>query len=80
MQTHVRSPIHISAIMSGPICGMLGVSWAAVLSRAGIVQTERDDRALLVSADVDLSRFRAAPGARSSRLAFEGDRAFPSQR
>ena len=29
--------------------------------------------------DVDLSRFRAAPGARLSHLSFEGDRAFPAQ-
>ena len=28
---------------------------------------------------VDLSRFRAAPGARLSHLSFEGDRAFPAQ-
>ncbi len=28
---------------------------------------------------LDLSRFRAAPGARLSHLSFEGDRAFPAQ-
>ncbi len=28
---------------------------------------------------VDLSRFRAAPGARLGHLAFESDRAFPTQ-
>ena len=28
---------------------------------------------------VDLSRFRAAPGARLSHLSFEGGRAFPAQ-
>jgi len=28
---------------------------------------------------MDLSRFRAAPGARLSHLSFEGDRAFPAQ-
>lgn len=29
--------------------------------------------------ELDLSRFRAAPGARLSHLSFEGDRAFPAQ-
>ena len=29
--------------------------------------------------DLDLSRFRAAPGARLGHLAFESDRAFPTQ-
>ena len=29
--------------------------------------------------NLDLSRFRAAPGARLSHLSFEGDRAFPAQ-
>jgi len=28
---------------------------------------------------LDLSRFRAAPGARLGHLAFESDRAFPTQ-
>ena len=32
-----------------------------------------------VNASLDLSRFGAAPGARLSHLAFEGDRAFPAQ-
>ena len=51
MQTKERSPIYTSAVLSGPICGMLGVGWDEVLTRAGIVATERDDRAFLVSAD-----------------------------
>ena len=33
----------------------------------------------LSKAILDLSRFRAAPGARLSHLSFEGDRAFPAQ-
>lgn len=51
MQTQERSPIYTSAVLSGPICGMLGVGWDAVLTRAGIFATERNDRAFLVSAD-----------------------------
>jgi lambda repressor-like predicted transcriptional regulator len=34
---------------------------------------------LIAGAKVDLSRFRAAPGARLGHLAFESDRAFPTQ-
>ncbi|MEO0668268.1 MAG: helix-turn-helix domain-containing protein [Pseudomonadota bacterium] len=51
MQMQERSPIYTSAVLSGPICGMLGVGWDAVLARAGIVATDRNDRAFLVSAD-----------------------------
>jgi AraC-like DNA-binding protein len=51
MQSHERSPIYTSAILSGPICGMLGIRWEEVLTRAGIIATERNDRAFLVSAE-----------------------------
>jgi len=51
MQSQERSPIYTSAVLSGPICGMLGVGWDAVLAQAGIAADERKDRAFLVSAD-----------------------------
>jgi AraC-like DNA-binding protein len=51
MQTHERSPSYTSAVLSGPICGMLGVGWDEALARAGIDAAERTDRAFLVSAD-----------------------------
>lgn len=51
MQTSERSPIYTSAVLSGPICGMLGLDWLEVMTHAGIVATARNDRAFLVSAD-----------------------------
>ncbi len=51
MQDPERSPLYTSAILSGPICGMLEVGWDAVLARVGIVATQRNDRAFLVSAE-----------------------------
>lgn len=51
MQSQERSPVYTSAVLSGPVCGMLGLGWDAVLTRAGIVAAERNDRAFLVSAD-----------------------------
>lgn len=51
MQSHERSAIYTSAILSGPICGMLGIRWEEVLSCAGIKASERNDRAFLVSAE-----------------------------
>lgn len=51
METKERFPIYTSAIMSGPICGMLGVSWDAVQTRAGVLATQRNGQAFLVSAD-----------------------------
>ncbi|WP_019956106.1 AraC family transcriptional regulator [Yoonia vestfoldensis] len=51
MPTQERSPIYTSAVLSGPISGMLGVDWARVLTRAGIAATDRNDWAFLVSAD-----------------------------
>jgi len=51
MQSVERSPIYTSAVLSGPICGILGVGWDEVLTRAGIDATERNDRAFLVSAE-----------------------------
>ena len=35
---------------------------------------------LMKNAELDLSRFRAAPSARLGHFPFEGDRAFPAQR
>lgn len=51
MRTSEHHPIYTSAVLSGPICGMLGVDWSEVLVRADIVATERNDHAFLVSAD-----------------------------
>jgi len=51
METSEQFPIYTSAIMSGPICGMLGVNWDTVQSRAGVVATARNGQAFLVSAD-----------------------------
>lgn len=45
MPPQERSTIYTSAVLSGPICAMLGVGWDAVLACAGILATERDDRA-----------------------------------
>ena len=59
MQTPERSPIYTSAVLSGPICGILGLDWADVLARAGIVATTRNDRAFLVSADEYLALWSA---------------------
>jgi hypothetical protein len=42
-------------------------------------QVTRDGVPALVWERLDLSRFRAAPSARLSRLPFESDRAFPTQ-
>lgn len=39
MQSHARSPLYTSAGLSGPICGMLGVGWADVVTCAGINAT-----------------------------------------
>ncbi len=51
METQERSPIYTSGVLSGPICGILGVAWADVLTHAGIVATDRNDRAFLVTSD-----------------------------
>lgn len=51
MLTQEGSPIYTSAILAGPICGILGVEWSEVLTLAGMVATDRNDRALLVTAD-----------------------------
>lgn len=59
MQSQERSPIYTSAVLSGPICGMLGVGSDKVLTRAGINATERNDRAFLVSADEYLALWTA---------------------
>jgi AraC-like DNA-binding protein len=59
MQSQERSPNYTSAVLSGPICGMLGVDWDAVLTRAGIVATTRNDRAFLVNAEEYLRLWNA---------------------
>jgi AraC-like DNA-binding protein len=59
MQSQERSPIYTSAVLSGPICGMLGVGWDEVLIRAGINATERNDRAFLVTAEEYLRLWNA---------------------
>ena len=51
MQAQDSSTIYTSAVLSGPICGMLGIGWKDVLTRAGVVANERNDRAFLVSAE-----------------------------
>ncbi|MCB1449242.1 MAG: helix-turn-helix domain-containing protein [Nitratireductor sp.] len=51
MQTHEQSLNYTSAVLSGPICGMLSIGWDEVLAHAGVVATERNDRAFLVSAN-----------------------------
>ncbi|ETX12834.1 hypothetical protein OCH239_15715 [Roseivivax halodurans JCM 10272] len=59
MQDPERSLLYTSAVLSGPICGMLGVGWGPVMTRAGIVATERNDRAFLVSAEEYLALWAA---------------------
>jgi AraC-like DNA-binding protein len=59
MQAQERSPIYTSAVLAGPICGILGVDWADVLTRAGIGTTVRDGRAFLVTADAYLRLWTA---------------------
>jgi AraC-like DNA-binding protein len=59
MQSQERSPIYTSAVLSGPICGMLGLSWEEVLTRAGLNATERNDRAFLVTAEEYLRLWNA---------------------
>ena len=59
MLAQAPSPIYTSAVLSGPICGILGVRWAEVLTHAGIVATDRNDRALLVPADAYLRIWNA---------------------
>lgn len=51
MHTQDRIPIYTSAVLSGPICGILGVDWAAVLSKAGFSATQRNDHTFLVTAE-----------------------------
>ncbi|WP_375553453.1 helix-turn-helix domain-containing protein [Roseovarius mucosus] len=59
MQSQERSPIYTSAVLSGPICGVLCVGWDAVLTRAGIEATAHKDRAFLVTADEYLRLWNA---------------------
>ncbi len=78
MDAQQRSPIYTSAVLSGPICGILGIDWADVLARAGMVATERNDRTFLVTAGeylrlwtamVDLSGQPDAPKLLGLRMA-----------
>jgi hypothetical protein len=58
MQSQERSPIYTSAVLSGPICGMLG--WLGRGSDpCGINATERNDRAFLVTAEEYLRLWNA---------------------
>jgi AraC-like DNA-binding protein len=59
MQAQQRLPIYTSAVLSGPICGMLGLNWSEVMARAGLVPTDRNDRGFLVSADAYLRLWTA---------------------
>jgi AraC-like DNA-binding protein len=59
MQDPKRSPLYTSAVLSGPICGMLGVAWEEVLDRTGLLATDHNDRAFLVSAEEYLSLWAA---------------------
>jgi hypothetical protein len=51
MKDRERSPICTSAVLSGPICGILSVAWADLRIQAGFVVSDRNDRAFLVTAD-----------------------------
>ncbi len=59
MQAPERPPLYTSVILSGPICGMLGLGWDAVLARAGIMEAGHKDRAFLVSAEEYLALWAA---------------------
>ncbi len=54
-----RFPIYTSSVLSGPICGILGVDWTEVLTHSGIVATDRNDRALFVTPDEYLRLWNA---------------------
>lgn len=66
MQTQKTSPIYTSAVLSGPICGILGIAWADVLTHAGFVASDRNDQAFLVTSD-EYMRIWAAMMALSGR-------------
>ncbi|SDX19053.1 helix-turn-helix transcriptional regulator [Roseicitreum antarcticum] len=59
MQARERAPIYTTAVLAGPVCGILGLDWPDVLARAGIVATQRNDRAFLVAADAYLRIWNA---------------------
>lgn len=43
-------PTYTSAVLSGPICGMLGLQWNKVMAHAGVDLSQREDNGFLVSA------------------------------
>ncbi len=47
---HERTPTYTSAVLSGPICGMLGLDWRRVLDAAGVRPGKPGDSGFLVSA------------------------------
>lgn len=51
MEMQERTQIYTSAVLSGPICAILGIDWADVLARTGMVATKRNDRTFLVTAE-----------------------------
>lgn len=51
MQMQERTQIYTSAVLSGPICAILGIDWADVLARTGMVATKRNDQTFLVTAE-----------------------------
>lgn len=59
MQNDERSPIYTAAILSGPICGILGIGWNEVVTRAGMIAPALTDRAFLVTADEYLRLWNA---------------------
>lgn len=59
MQNDERSPIYTAAILSGPICGILGIGWNEVVTRSGMIAPALADRAFLVTADEYLRLWNA---------------------
>lgn len=49
MSAHQEYPGYTSAVLSGPICGMLDLDWRDVLAQAGIAASNAHDRRFLVS-------------------------------
>lgn len=42
--------VYTSAVLSGPLCGMLDLDWDTVMAHAGLAMADRDDKGFLVSA------------------------------
>ncbi|MEM9531992.1 MAG: helix-turn-helix domain-containing protein [Pseudomonadota bacterium] len=53
--------VYTSAVLSGPLCAILGLSWSNVMERAGLVAFvgDREDPAFLVSADEFIALWNA---------------------